>query len=318
MAFLDIIIPEYNCKEEYIKRLLNSIHKPKLIDLSEIRILIINDGSEYKLDNNIFNKYFRLDIKYIIKDKNEGQGLARQYGLDLSDAEYVTFIDQDDLIFSPENLSRVINILKKNRMDMLFTDYVRWDIKNDIKELVTYETLACLHGVFYKREALVNGGFRFNPRIWMYEDTYFVRITHKLLKPKYFKIPTYIWVNNEDSQTNIGNIGTQMIQKRFNEFMIANIDSAKFIKSHGSMDNESYVNILYDLFIIVESDLFTDSTIYESDIYDYYLYIKDEYNSINNDRRKELYSESLMRNKNSYGIKEVKLDFKTFIKRMEK
>ena len=113
---LDIIIPEYNCPEEHIKRLLNSINIQKNIDFKEIGIIIVNDSSKKKLRKGLFKNYPKLNIKYYVKDKNEGQGLARQYGLDNSTAKYVTFIDQDDIfnIYDRTALAKTIDCLKNN------------------------------------------------------------------------------------------------------------------------------------------------------------------------------------------------------------
>ena len=110
--FLDIIIPEYNCNLEYVKALLNSINIQKNIDFKEIGIIYVNDKSDKLLNESIFNEYPNLDITYLKREENGGQGNARQTGLDYSKAEYVTFIDQDDCLFRDLALAPVINNLK--------------------------------------------------------------------------------------------------------------------------------------------------------------------------------------------------------------
>ena len=93
-----VIIALYN-GEKFIDRTLTSLIKQSLPFIQNIEVIIIDDGSE---DNSkqIVDGYTRLfpsNIKYYYK-QNGGQGSARNYGLQLSNGEWVSFIDQDDFV----------------------------------------------------------------------------------------------------------------------------------------------------------------------------------------------------------------------------
>ena len=120
--FLDIIIPEYNCKEEHIIRLLNSILQQLNVDFNEIGIILVNDDSPKKISESLLKSVTKVDIEYYFKEKNEGQGLTRQFGFEKSSAEYVTFVDQDDMLFGPTSLSETINVLKNEKPELLYTN----------------------------------------------------------------------------------------------------------------------------------------------------------------------------------------------------
>ena len=120
--FLDIIIPEYDCKEEFMKRLLQSISRQINVDFNEIGIIIVNDKSKNKLRKGLFKNFPKLNIEYFIKDVNEGVGMTRQYGLDRSTAQYVTFVDQDDELYGNDSLFQVISHLKNTSIDFLVTE----------------------------------------------------------------------------------------------------------------------------------------------------------------------------------------------------
>ena len=315
--FLDIIIPEYNCKEEYMERLLQSISYQANVDLSEIGIIIVNDNSSNKLSNELFDKYQNLNIEYLIKDINEGQGLTRQYGLDNSKAEYVTFLDQDDILHGPSALSIVIENLKLYKMDMLYTDYIRYNPYDDTIKIMTYEDLLCLHGVFFKRNTLVEGNYRFNNKIRMYEDTYFMQIAAKTLKPKYLNIPTYVWYLNKSSQSAVENVGTKMIQKRLYEFLVANIDAVRFVANKNVDVKEFFKKTFIYLTIVTKSDLFI-----EIDVSNEERLLCDFYNEFGNDciiddnKDRDIIKSSIDQARQDYGINNITMTPNEFLKKM--
>lgn len=91
---VSVIIPVYN-SENYIAKCINSLVKQTL---KEIEIIIINDGST---DNSaeICNKYALTDSRIkIINKKNEGQGIARNIGINAAQGEFLGFVDSDDIV----------------------------------------------------------------------------------------------------------------------------------------------------------------------------------------------------------------------------
>jgi len=93
---VSVIIPVYNV-EQYLPKCLASVVQQSLKD---IEIICVNDGSE---DNslNILNEYALKDsrIKIITQaHTTRGAGSAGNKGLDVSNGEYISFIDSDDYI----------------------------------------------------------------------------------------------------------------------------------------------------------------------------------------------------------------------------
>lgn len=103
---VSIIIPVYNSElylEEAIKSCLNQSY-------SNIEIIIIDDGSE----DNSFNiaKEYESEQVRVITQQNTGACAARNKGIDLSNGEYIQFLDSDDII-SPQKIENQLNILNK-------------------------------------------------------------------------------------------------------------------------------------------------------------------------------------------------------------
>lgn len=91
---VSIIVPVYNTSnylDKCILSILNQSHK-------NIEIIVIDDGST---DNslNILKEYAKQDnrIKVLVQ-KNQGQGVARNYGIKEATGEYICFVDSDDRI----------------------------------------------------------------------------------------------------------------------------------------------------------------------------------------------------------------------------
>lgn len=94
MIKVSVIVPVYNV-EKYIDKCLKSLVNQTL---SDIEILVINDGSP---DNSqkIIDKYVKKysNVRCYVK-KNGGISDARNYGLKYAKGEYIAFVDSDDYV----------------------------------------------------------------------------------------------------------------------------------------------------------------------------------------------------------------------------
>lgn len=91
---ISVVIPIFN-SSLYIKDCLDSILKQTKI---KIEVIAVNDGStDDSLD--ILNGYRSNDERLVIISKiNEGPAVARNVGIDVSNGEYLMFVDSDDVI----------------------------------------------------------------------------------------------------------------------------------------------------------------------------------------------------------------------------
>lgn len=93
MSKISVIIPSYNC-ESTIVRTINSVLSQSFYDFE---IIAVNDGSKDKTEE-VLNKLSLEDkrIKVFTKE-NGGVSSARNFGIDKSTGEYITFLDADDM-----------------------------------------------------------------------------------------------------------------------------------------------------------------------------------------------------------------------------
>ena len=122
---VSIIIPMYNV-EDYVERCVESIKSQKFTNYEAI---FIDDGST-DLTNKTFSELL-LDTRFkLYTKKNEGSGPARNYGLNISQGEYVYFMDPDDQI-NENLLSENIPLIKNKNADILIFGYQQFDLNNN-------------------------------------------------------------------------------------------------------------------------------------------------------------------------------------------
>lgn len=115
MPKVSIIIPTFN-SEKYITRCIESVINQTFKDFE---VIIISDGGkqENKICSNYAQKY---PFIRLIKGKKQGNGGARNIGLDFAEGEYIYFVDSDDWI-EQETLERAVYYIEKYS-----ADYVSW------------------------------------------------------------------------------------------------------------------------------------------------------------------------------------------------
>lgn len=111
MPKYSVIIPVYNRPDE-VDELLDSLTKQSFKDFD---ILIIEDGSTIKCDQQVARYQDRLTIQYFFKE-NSGQGFSRNHGFERAQGEWLIVFDSDCLI--PEDyFESVEKYLSENNID---------------------------------------------------------------------------------------------------------------------------------------------------------------------------------------------------------
>ncbi len=169
---MSIIVPVYNVGA-YLKECLDSLINQ---DLKEIEIICINDGST---DNSleILNEYAKNDERVIvITQENQGQGEARNVGIDLAKGEYLFFVDPDDYV-EKNSLSKIYSFAKENDSNIVWFDFKVFDEhsgefeqktfpkyifgnKEDAKELETFTMEKLKKNFFQSSTAVWNRIFK--------------------------------------------------------------------------------------------------------------------------------------------------------------
>lgn len=128
---LTIVIPIYNV-DKYLINCLESIGE---INIEEVEVILINDGSTDKSEE-ICKEYSKKFNYTYIYQKNKGCSSARNLGIETSNGEYIWFIDSDDCV-NKNAVSIILKNLKLRRIELLnFGMSIVDRDKNIIEEIV--------------------------------------------------------------------------------------------------------------------------------------------------------------------------------------
>ena len=117
---VSIIIPVYNV-EDYIEDTLASVLNQTYRDFE---VILVDDGSvdrSIEYAERVFQKY-NFNKYIILKEKNSGQGIARNYGMDFARGDWIFFMDSDDLL-NKRTLEIMTSKLIDSQTDMVFCGF---------------------------------------------------------------------------------------------------------------------------------------------------------------------------------------------------
>lgn len=133
-SFVSIIVPVYKV-ESYLHRCIDSVLAQTY---SNWELILVDDGSPDSCPQ-ICDDYAAHDLRIkVIHKQNGGQAEARNFGLDISQGEYVMFLDSDDYIHR-NMLSKMVSVLEVEKADIVQCGFLRGhlDIFPSINESVT-------------------------------------------------------------------------------------------------------------------------------------------------------------------------------------
>ena len=202
---IDVIIPAYNSQDTII-RTLSSIAMQ--LNRHELKVTIVNDGGK---DYNEIVKTFSplIDIQEIGYETNRGPGYARQFGLDNTDGEFVTFIDADDTFYEACSLGILSKPIKDTSTKFVISPFIQ--IGKEVGQQAPMNAnLVWVFGHIYRRSFLDQHNIRFTPTR-SNEDVGFNTMCNLIAQNdmgpeggKMLSAATYEWHYNEASITRRG------------------------------------------------------------------------------------------------------------------
>ena len=120
MPTVSIIVPVYNV-EKYLRECLDSILNQTFKDFE---LILIDDGSKDK-SGEICDEYAKIYNNItVVHQKNQGQAAARNNGVKISEADWIMFVDSDDVIH-PDLLQFLYKAATESNSHMAVTERVK-------------------------------------------------------------------------------------------------------------------------------------------------------------------------------------------------
>lgn len=167
---ISVIIPAYNV-ERFVEDSINSVLSQSY---KKLEIIIIDDGSTDRT-GDICDEFAKNNSQIsVIHTKNQGQGAARNIGLNVAKGQYIAFLDSDDY-YESDALSSLLESVKRNDADMV----VGRGIKVTEQGKICTEDLETVSHRFSNSEKIIT-----EEDFWKrYSDNlYYILVTTKLFK----------------------------------------------------------------------------------------------------------------------------------------
>jgi glycosyltransferase involved in cell wall biosynthesis len=137
-----------------------------------------------------------INVEIIHAPVNAGPGVARQIGIDNSKADYLMFIDSDDILSTPNAVTTCVKLAKDNNADIVVCDFNE-EMNGGFYTHIKDQTF--MHGKMYRTAFLKENDIRFNESRTN-EDGVFNAIAITLSKGTvFYGQPIYQWCNNVNS-----------------------------------------------------------------------------------------------------------------------
>lgn len=206
---LDIIVTHYNEPWEVCEKFFLMLKLQRGISFDDFRVLVVNDGEGNRIDDEHFTGLPYHVEQYCIP--KAGVSAARNHGIDISTAEWISFSDCDDCYTTIYSLKMVLDILnsdKEKAYDMLWTKLCAEDSAGGqgLKLIMRDLNLVFIHGKYYRRSFIVDNQIRFPEDLEFNEDSAFNAIANTLWDYKRTgeiktSIPVYSWCYRPGSLT---------------------------------------------------------------------------------------------------------------------
>ena len=201
---IDVIIPAYKAQNT-IDKTVASIAIQNIAD--EIVVTIVNDGDKNNYQKTVNKFKDMVEIREIKMPKNEGPGVARQFGIDNTSCPYFTCIDADDTFSGAFALAVLLRGFEQNPNQCAVIGAFAEEHEN-LQFIAHQMDLVWMFGKLYRRSFIDRFNIRFNSTR-ANEDNGFntlLRLCATEQEPIGFvQDNVYFWHSKEDSITRINN-----------------------------------------------------------------------------------------------------------------
>lgn len=205
MAKLDIIIPHYTEPVSLMDPQFGILRLQRNVDWGDIRVVVVCDGADINMPDGFGkNEPFQVDVIHIL---HGGISAARNAGLAYSNAEWIMFCDSDDAFLTTNALSTYMRFATEKKA-MVASAFLEESPSPDDGHMRYLwhngRDYIFVHGKMFRRQWLIDNNIRFNDRLFLHEDAYFVAMARLHLRDSeigWIKDMLYLWQYNPNSVT---------------------------------------------------------------------------------------------------------------------
>lgn len=124
---LAVVVPMYNI-EDFLREALDSLLKQG-VDQDDMQVILIDDGSQdstFEIAETYAKRYPKMFEAH--QFENAGLGAARNRGTRIANADYITYVDPDDIVVD-NSYRKALSILDKTKSEVLIGGTKRFNSK---------------------------------------------------------------------------------------------------------------------------------------------------------------------------------------------
>ncbi len=193
---VSIIVTTYNRR----KKVLSALQSVFGQTYKDFEIILVDDGSTDKIESDV-SKLLKINSNFrYLKHSNRGTALSLNSGIQISNGDYITFLDSDDL-YKPDHIEKRIKYFENHSVDIIYTTAKLIGKKEDMyvpdardtKKLIHINNCVIGATIFGKKSIFRRlGGFR---NVYAYDYDFIERAKQKFSVTR-LDIPTYVYYRN--------------------------------------------------------------------------------------------------------------------------
>ena len=203
MPRLDLIVPHYTEPIELMQPMMDILRLQRNVDFGTFRVLVVCDGEDIKLPAG-YGDDMPFEVASITIPHG-GISAARNAGMDASRAEWIMFCDSDDAFLTTVSLQTFYKFMDPKKA-MVASAFMEETLRGEKPMLLWHDGKdhIFVHGKMFRRQWLVDNNIRFNDKLILHEDSYFIAFARFLLGDNdvtFIKDAMYLWQWNPNSVT---------------------------------------------------------------------------------------------------------------------
>lgn len=205
---IEVIIPLYKGIKT-IRAALDSLVAQTRKDFLTV-VIIDGDDGYFEEYCEIFEEYTRrgLNIRATLLPVNVGPGMARQEAIDMSQSDFLMFLDADDMLM-PKAVEDLTKEIALDDRDIVMSSMMVEKNGACFLGEAGKISVSWMHGKIYRRSFLTELNIRFLPEILCNEDSYFNLVAVNCARKRADSAEiTYLWRENPESLTRTSDGGS--------------------------------------------------------------------------------------------------------------
>lgn len=186
---LDIIITHHDEPLEVGIPAFSMLRQQRLINPNDVHIIIVEDRKQSTINWDKFLADFPFPYD-LITIPNKGVAANRNAGIDASTAQYMMFMDFDDMFSDVFSLCSILDVLPTDNYDILWMPYTEERMSHGSRSVFTNkENTPTITAKIFRSELIKSKHLRFDTRLQYYEDSlFYLCVTHEISAKRYGKI----------------------------------------------------------------------------------------------------------------------------------